>query len=188
MGSLEIYNKALKSNGEVLVRWDRNDKLEFGDSLISSLYPIGSIYISVNPTNPSELFGGTWERFSNGRVLVGVDENQSEFNTTKKIGGHKALQQHNHSHNLNVDNKDLKGVLGQVYTGTKIENSGIVTGKTDASNRTYSNAGSTGNSWSNWDIDASHKHTLIGSINNAGTGDSGNLQPYITCYIWLRIA
>jgi len=39
-----------------------------------SMYPIGSIYLSVNSTNPSELFGGTWESIGAGRVLQGADD------------------------------------------------------------------------------------------------------------------
>ena len=30
-------------------------------SLLNSIYPVGSIYLSVNSTNPGTLFGGTWE-------------------------------------------------------------------------------------------------------------------------------
>ena len=32
------------------------------NDLANKLYPVGSIYMSVNATNPAELFGGTWER------------------------------------------------------------------------------------------------------------------------------
>ena len=38
-----------------------------------SVYPVGSVYLSVNGTNPSELFGGTWQSIGSGRVLQGAD-------------------------------------------------------------------------------------------------------------------
>ena len=34
--------------------------------------------------------GGTWTRFGNGKVLVGVDESDTDFNTVNKTGGEKA--------------------------------------------------------------------------------------------------
>ena len=40
------------------------------DELLLAIYPIGSIYTSVNETNPSQLFGGTWESWGQGRVPV----------------------------------------------------------------------------------------------------------------------
>lgn len=39
-------------------------------SQVLNAYPIGSIYMSVNSTNPGELFGGTWEQIQ-GRFLLG---------------------------------------------------------------------------------------------------------------------
>lgn len=59
-------------------------------------YPVGSIYLSVNNTNPSTWFGGTWEQIAKGRTLVGVDTNDNDFNTVKKTGGSKYLQKHKH--------------------------------------------------------------------------------------------
>ena len=39
--------------------------------MVDMLYPVGSIYLTLNATNPSMLFGGTWEQVK-GRFLPGV--------------------------------------------------------------------------------------------------------------------
>lgn len=59
---------------------------------LNHVYPIGSIYISINDTNPATLFGGTWQQFGKGRTLVGVDENDNDFNIVQKTGGEKTHQ------------------------------------------------------------------------------------------------
>lgn len=46
-----------------------------------SVYPVGSIYLSVNSTNPSELFGGTWQSIGSGRVLQGADDTHAAGET-----------------------------------------------------------------------------------------------------------
>ena len=56
---------------------------------INKVYPIGAVYISVVATSPATIFGGTWERFANGKTIIGVDENDSDFSTVKKTGGEK---------------------------------------------------------------------------------------------------
>ena len=40
--------------------------------ILNMVYPVGSIYMSVNSTSPATLFGGRWEAISQGRTLVGV--------------------------------------------------------------------------------------------------------------------
>lgn len=35
--------------------------------------PVGSIYLSINKTNPSSIFGGTWQLVANGKYLIGYD-------------------------------------------------------------------------------------------------------------------
>ena len=40
------------------------------NNVIPSVYPVGSIYVSVNSTSPATLFGGTWERIQNKFLLA----------------------------------------------------------------------------------------------------------------------
>ena len=48
--------------------------VDLGDvPTLLDIYPVGAVYISVNNTNPSSLFGGTWESIGAGRVLQGAD-------------------------------------------------------------------------------------------------------------------
>ena len=47
------------------------DKLDITSKILRTIYPIGAIYITTNATNPSELFGGTWEPYAEGRTLIG---------------------------------------------------------------------------------------------------------------------
>lgn len=58
---------------------------------LEQCYPIGSIYQSTEPTNPATFMGGVWERFGNGRVLVGVDETDADFNAANKTGGNSTV-------------------------------------------------------------------------------------------------
>lgn len=42
---------------------------------VDFMYPIGSVYISTQSTNPSVLFGGTWEQTSKSRCIMGAGSN-----------------------------------------------------------------------------------------------------------------
>ena len=49
-----------------------NDAILTAQTIFNMIYPVDSIYMSVNPTNPSTFFGGVWQTWSEGRVPVGV--------------------------------------------------------------------------------------------------------------------
>ena len=59
----------LSINGNVLNIKDYAT-IEYVNNRILDTYPVGSIYISLNNTDPSELFGGTWKRLQDGRCLI----------------------------------------------------------------------------------------------------------------------
>lgn len=50
------------------------------NSLIDKIYPVGSIYMSVNAVSPATLFGGTWEALKD-RFLLGAGSTYSAGST-----------------------------------------------------------------------------------------------------------
>lgn len=60
---------------------------KLNSDLINKIYPVGSIYMSVNNVSPSNFLGGTWERFAQGRTLIGVNPNDGTYNGAQKTGG-----------------------------------------------------------------------------------------------------
>ena len=54
------------------------------------IYQVGAIYITVDSENPAVTLGyGTWAAFGTGRVLVGVDVGDTDFDTVEETGGSK---------------------------------------------------------------------------------------------------
>lgn len=130
-------------------------------------YPVGSIYLSVNDTNPSQWFGGKWEQIAKGRTLVGVDTSDTDFNTVKKTGGSKYLQKH--YHDIRYGGPTGNGVTISC-TGAGLDVLNVNEWAWNKNKTGYKDSGS--NLCTNYE----------------GTGNSGNLQPYFTCYIWCRTA
>ncbi len=81
-------------------------------SLTNIIYPIGSIYINTTGVNPSTFLGGTWESFGNGKVLVGQDTDDSDFDTLLETGGSKT-HQHGFQSATTVNPTAGAGVIGR---------------------------------------------------------------------------
>ena len=80
-------------------------------SFLDLIYPVGSIYMSMNNTNPENLFGGVWQPLAQGKMLLGADgSNYITGHNSKGQGGNKdaIIPQHNHSitrdTNVSIDN------------------------------------------------------------------------------------
>ena len=75
-------------------------------SALDKKYPIGSIYITTDNTNPSTTLGGTWEAYGQGRTLIGMGSNgTNNYQTISSTGGNSkvTLQSSNlpsHTHTL----------------------------------------------------------------------------------------
>lgn len=59
----------------------KKELTELINTTLDSIYPIGSVYISLTGTNPGTYLKGTWEQFAQGRTLVGVGKGSDGTNT-----------------------------------------------------------------------------------------------------------
>lgn len=113
---MEIENLNLQRQIDELSNWQ--------NTFLDTIYPIGSIYMSIDSTNPSSLFGGTWEPWGTGRVPVGIDLNDTDFNTVEKTGGEKTHtlsvnEMPSHTHMLHLVSNQLGnggGMWGTTYS------------------------------------------------------------------------
>jgi hypothetical protein len=167
------------------------DKLLENSDLITStgkaLYPVGSIYISTTNTSPANWIQGTvWIAWGSGRVPVGVDTSQTEFDTAEKTGGSKNVT-------VNTPNGGSGTSGGTAITINQMPNHNhmiISRGSSNASDGGVSRkSGSSG-----YDTENYTNATGGGQAHSHSTPSHAHpdeqisvLQPYITCYIWKRI-
>lgn len=127
--------------------------------------------MSVNSTNPKNLFGGTWVAWGSGRVPVGINTSDDDFKTVEKTGGEK-------THTLTADEMPSHSHGEQTiseygYTYPLVSNNG----EGDSKNGWFpTSAGS----------EVTKRQVTTNSVGNEKAHN--NLQPYITCYMWKRTA
>lgn len=134
-----------------------------GTDIFDKIYPVGSIYINAtNSTNPGTLLGfGTWSAFGAGRVMVGLNSSDADFNSAEETGGAKThtlttneLPSHTHG---GIFPSGASGSFSQAFDVDNPQ-----TGADLGSEKTTSSTG--------------------------GGAAHNNLQPYIVVYMWKRTA
>ena len=121
-------------------------------------FPVGSVFISVVDTNPGTLLGyGTWSAFAAGRVLVGLDAGDPDFDTVEETGGAKT------------------------HTLTTAEMPAHVHGEQAPT------SASSGAMKFGIDTNASGTQAAgLDTASAGGGGAHNNLQPYVVVYMWKR--
>ena len=142
---------------------DKIDKIGGIDKsqLLDLVYPIGSLYMSMNETDPKDLFGGTWERIKDRFIYANGDA------TASGVTGGSAV--HNHG-------------LGSGFATMNIGDGGIQYQEKQVGAWGTNAAMNIGTSYDSY-------QTKSWGISLGGTTDNGNnIPPYITAYIWKRTA
>lgn len=182
------------AKSEVVTREDLKNVFEaLGASVktaIDFFYPVGSIYMSTNPTSPSELFGGSWEQIPVSRTLIsaGTDAQTNVYKvnatggatsvsytpvgtvdkyalTIRQIPSHKHIFGRGKS-NVNVSD----------YLGGSSASYGLYPGDQSVSGTTDYYTSAVGSS-------ESHSHGFTGTKASIST-----MQPWYAVYMWRRTA
>ena len=171
-------NQGYVLNGKINSCVKISDLEDLVNSIILKKHPIGSIEINVNGVNPSEYIGGTWESYGSGRVLVGIDTSQTEFDTVEKTGGSKTHAHTTGNHTLTIDEMPSHNhsYIGQPWAFAARDTPGNNSIKPSEQNTCMPQTGYSNATGGN----KAHNH--------GNTGASSNIQPYITVYIWKRTA
>lgn len=90
-------------------------KTSLTTSILDSAHPVGSLYITTTATNPATYFGGTWEKYSEGRLLMGVGttEDAEGYSRTISAGeesGYWKIRNVQHTHTFNHTHSDTFSV------------------------------------------------------------------------------
>ncbi len=88
----DILNKpsTFTPNAHTHVAADITDLPPAGSAL--DAWPVGSVFLAVVSTSPTTLLGGgTWAAFGAGRVLIGRDASDVDFDTAEETGGAKTV-------------------------------------------------------------------------------------------------
>lgn len=139
------------------------------DTLWDKIYPVGSIYATTEASfDPNTSFSGTWSTYAAGKVLVGQDAGDTDFDTIGETSGEKThtltvdeMPAHNHQQNNRVQSSAM--LIQQSHLTT------VSSGVCSDLNSTFSTIGTN-------------------TYNEGNSDPHNNLQPYVVVKYWLRTA
>lgn len=163
---------------EISEKWDFRVR---GKKIIDYIYPIGSIYLSVNSTNPTTLFGGTWVQLKD-RFLLGAGNTYGN-GATGGEASHKLSvnEMPSHAHDTpffnNMSNNgemvsDFEGVFGKGMTASAAKS---LTGKTVIEMW-----------WKEQTNNAEGNEYSYLTASKGGSVAHNNMPPYLAVYMWKR--
>jgi len=138
---------------------------EDDESLISKVYPVGSIYISVS----NVIFGGTWEQIQD-RFLLAAGSTYAAGSTGGEAT-HTLTINEMPTHQHDIRNRDGNGTNGLCATNAT--------------------TGTDGTNWCFKDVQVDGDSDASGTFVAANTGGGqahNNMPPYLVVYVFKRIS
>ncbi|KAI5518407.1 keratin-associated protein family [Trichomonas vaginalis G3] len=156
---------------------DKTELQTLKTQILQTLYPIGSIYTSMNSTNPASVLGfGAWEQI--------VDRFLYCANSSKETGGSKKITEanlppHTHTGTTNTTGNHSHSITKRGYTNLAAGSDRQGMHRYDISSDPVDSSagifcGTTGN----------HSHTF--TTNPTGSGED-YMPPFMTIFAWYRV-
>ena len=153
-------------------------------------FPVGSVFIGVVSTNPATLLGyGTWSSIAAGRVLVGLDSGDTDFDTVEEAGGAKTSS-HTHTYTEVVSHTHAVTITdpGHAHTQTTSATDGATTRADSSSGGTvYNNVANINSNTTGITATTANPAGSVATGTTAATAPSV-VQPYFVVYMWKRTA
>jgi microcystin-dependent protein len=168
---------------------------EFQANLINLIYPIGSIYMSVNNVSPQVFLGGSWEQIQDTFLLSAGSKHSAGSTGGEETHTLSVAETPSHTHTRGTMN-----ITGELF-GTRTHSGSVESVEGWCRGALYTNIVTTsgyntmtmtqiseGNATGDGVcIDASRNWT--GETSSVGSSHShNNMPPYLTVYMWKRIA
>lgn len=150
-------------------------KLKISQEILNIIYPVGSVYMSTNSTNPATLFGGAWKQIKD-RFLLACGDSYNNGVTGGEATHQLSINEmpsHTHTQNPHGHYAIYVGDRNSPYKqfgGNYVPTGGF----SDLDGRGWTNSGT-------METTASNKNTGGGQPHN-------NMPPYLTVYMWYRTA
>ena len=143
------------------------------------IYPIGSIYMNINSTNPNTLFGGTWVRIKDKFLLSAGDTyNGGDTGGEAKHSHEYGIQLGSYYFDTAYEGDALSGVLNYDSSDN------ISISQPDTGNTRLGTVGLNGSNAASSVSRSNAYHPR--SVGNVSYEDS--LPPYLVVYVWQRTA
>ena len=167
------------TNAYIFIDENENYEDDVNGLTFDKIYPVGSIYMSINSVNPASLFGGTWEQLQD-RFLLGAGSTYSAGST----GGEA-------THTLKES--ELPNITGSVTSGSGAAGGSTSTGYGNFRSATgvfttslscmYTTDAADNNRWPS----GASSYQKI-SMSFGGGASHNNMPPYLAVYMWKRVA
>lgn len=187
----QLENDSNYVSDENYVHTDNNYTTEDMNKLngiLDTIYPVGSIYMSINSVDPSTLFGGVWEQIKDKFLLAcgdayenGSTGGEAEHTLTENEMPSHTHVQNAHNHKPTNSNLSFANVLSisngttRTQVATSTSSNKYVLAQSNSGVNYQTTSGSTGN------YTATNENTGGGLAHN-------NMPPYLSVYMWKRIS